>query len=157
MGSESKGLSKALESRVYTSSDTKETKLKKDLLILTCGLMNIGVVGWLAIYWAMGIEFSTTVPLGYQVISVASLAIFLVTRNFDFFRIIQCLSVCLSVSARSTASLHPIWLKFGPRVYHGLSTRTRYALRNPTSPSSRSRPSSPSPTASRHLPLLGSG
>ena len=89
MGSANKGLGKALESRVYTSSDTKETKLKKDLLILTCGLMNIGVVGWLGIYWAMGIEFSTTVPLGYQVISVASLAMFLVTRNFDFFRIIQ--------------------------------------------------------------------
>lgn len=89
MGSASKGLGKSLESRVYVSSDTKETKLKKDLLILTCGLMNIGVVGWLAIYWAMGIEFSTTVPLCYQVISVASLAIFLVTRNFNFFRIIQ--------------------------------------------------------------------
>lgn len=89
MGSESKGLAKALETRAYVVSDTDETKLKKDLLILTCGLMNIGVVGWLAIYWAMGIEFSTTVPLCYQVISVASLAIFLITRNFDIFRIIQ--------------------------------------------------------------------
>jgi len=89
MGNESKGLAKALETRVYITSDTDETKLKKDLLILTCGLMNIGVVGWLAIYWAMGIEFSTTVPLCYQVISVASLAIFLITRNFNIFRIIQ--------------------------------------------------------------------
>ena len=51
--------------------------------------MNIGVVGWLAIYWAMGIEFSTTVPLCYQVISVASLATFLITRNFNIFRIVQ--------------------------------------------------------------------
>ena len=89
MGSESKGLAKAIETRAYIVSDTDETKLKKDLLILTCGLMNIGVVGWLAIYWAMGIEFSTTVPLCYQVISVASLAIFLITRNFNIFRIIQ--------------------------------------------------------------------
>ena len=80
MGSESKGLAKAIETRAYITSDTDETKLKKDLLILTCGLMNLGVVGWLAIYWAMGIEFSTTVPLCYQVISVASLAIFLITR-----------------------------------------------------------------------------
>ena len=89
MGSKSIGLDGALESRVYLPSDTKETKLKKDLLILTCGLMNIGVVGWLGIYWSMGIQFSTTVPLGYQVISVTSLAIFLITRNFNFFRIIQ--------------------------------------------------------------------
>lgn len=89
MGSESRGLGKALETRAYVSSDTEETKLKKDLLILTCGLMNIGVVGWLAIYWAMGIEFSTTVPLCYQVISVLSLAFFLATRNFNVFRIIQ--------------------------------------------------------------------
>ena len=89
MVSKSIGLDGALESRVYLPSDTKETKLKKDLLILTCGLMNIGVVGWLGIYWSMGIQFSTTVPLGYQVISVTSLAIFLITRNFNFFRIIQ--------------------------------------------------------------------
>jgi len=89
MGSKSIGLDGALESRVYLPSDTEETKLKKDLLILTCGLMNIGVVGWLGIYWSMGIQFSTTVPLGYQVISVTSLAIFLITRNFNFFRIIQ--------------------------------------------------------------------
>ncbi|MGI9227329.1 MAG: adenylate/guanylate cyclase domain-containing protein, partial [Gammaproteobacteria bacterium] len=89
MSSEKKGMSKSLESRAYAPTDTKETKLKKDLLILTCGLMNIGVVGWLGIYWAMGIEFSTTVPLGYQVISVASLALFLITRNFDIFRIVQ--------------------------------------------------------------------
>ncbi|MEE8328156.1 MAG: adenylate/guanylate cyclase domain-containing protein [Nitrosomonadaceae bacterium] len=89
MGSKSKGLAKALETRAYKASDTDETKLKKDLLILTCGLMNLGVVGWLGIYWAMGIEFSTTVPLCYQIISVASLAIFLTTRNFDIFRIIQ--------------------------------------------------------------------
>jgi len=89
MGSKSIGLDGALKSRVYLPSDTEETKLKKDLLILTCGLMNIGVVGWLGIYWSMGIQFSTTVPLGYQVISVTSLAIFLITRNFNFFRIIQ--------------------------------------------------------------------
>jgi hypothetical protein len=72
MGSKSKGLARAIETRAYKASDTGETKLKKDLLILTCGLMNLGVVGWLGIYWAMGIEFSTTVPLCYQVISVAS-------------------------------------------------------------------------------------
>jgi len=89
MGNESKGLAKALETRVYIASDTDEIKLKKDLLILTCGMMNLGVVGWLGIYWAMGIEFSTTVPLCYQIISVASLAIYLTTRNFDVFRIIQ--------------------------------------------------------------------
>ena len=121
MGSKSIGLDGALESRVYLPSDTKETKLKKDLLILTCGLMNIGVVGWLGIYWSMGIQFSTTVPLGYQVISVTSLAIFLITRNFNFFRIIQ-LSLFLfapfimqwSIGSYVTSSGVALWAFLSP-------------------------------------------
>lgn len=121
MGSKSIGLDGALESRVYLPSDTKETKLKKDLLILTCGMMNIGVVGWLGIYWSMGIQFSTTVPLGYQVISVTSLAIFLITRNFNFFRIIQ-LSLFLfapfimqwSIGSYVTSSGVALWAFLSP-------------------------------------------
>ncbi|MBI2312218.1 MAG: adenylate/guanylate cyclase domain-containing protein [Betaproteobacteria bacterium] len=75
--------------RAIERTDTEEQKLKKNLLIFACGLMSFGVVLWLAIYWAMGLQFSTTIPLVYQLISVSSLAYYLVKRNFESFRNIQ--------------------------------------------------------------------
>lgn len=89
MGGKQGRLQKMLEQRAFDPSDNEETRLKKNLLILSCGLMNFGVVVWLAIYWAMDINFSTTVPLTYQLISITSLVIFLTGRNFNHFRFIQ--------------------------------------------------------------------
>ncbi len=69
--------------------DTQEDKLHKSLLIFACAFMNFAVMLWLAIYWFMGLNFSSNVPLCYQAISIASLAYFLKTRNFAPFRFIQ--------------------------------------------------------------------
>jgi class 3 adenylate cyclase len=69
--------------------DTQEDKLRKSLLIFACAFMNFAVMLWLAIYWYMGLNFSSNVPLGYQAISIASLVYFLKTRNFAVFRFIQ--------------------------------------------------------------------
>jgi uncharacterized membrane protein len=66
----------------------QEDKLHRDLLIFACAFMNLAVVLWLAIYWIMGLHFSTTVPLVYQVISVASLVYFLKSKNFEIFRFV---------------------------------------------------------------------
>lgn len=69
--------------------DTQEEKLRKSLLIFACAFMNFAVMLWLAIYWAMGLNFSSNVPLGYQAISIASLVYFLKTRKFVVFRFVQ--------------------------------------------------------------------
>jgi len=69
--------------------DTQEDKLRKSLLIFACAFMNFAVMLWLAIYWYMGINFSSNVPLGYQAISIASLVYFLKTKNFEVFRFVQ--------------------------------------------------------------------
>ncbi|MEI7843106.1 MAG: adenylate/guanylate cyclase domain-containing protein [Gallionellaceae bacterium] len=69
--------------------DTQEDKLRKSLLIFACAFMNFAVMLWLAIYWYMGINFSSNVSLGYQAISIASLVYFLKTKNFEVFRFIQ--------------------------------------------------------------------
>jgi class 3 adenylate cyclase len=69
--------------------DTQEDKLRKSLLIFACAFMNFAVMLWLAIYWYMGINFSSNIPLGYQAISIASLIYFLKTKNFEVFRFIQ--------------------------------------------------------------------
>lgn len=82
-------LIRALERRALSQSHTEEEKLRKNLLIFACGCMNVGVVAWLALYWAMGLQFSTTVPLTYQLVSVLSLGVYLATGHFETFRATQ--------------------------------------------------------------------
>jgi class 3 adenylate cyclase len=75
--------------RVISSEDSEQEKLNKTLAIFASGLMGFGAMLWLAIYWAMGIKFSATVPLTYLVISASSLGLYLWKRNFELFRFIQ--------------------------------------------------------------------
>jgi class 3 adenylate cyclase len=75
--------------RVISSEDSEQEKLNKTLAIFASGLMGFGAMLWLAIYWAMGIKFSATVPLTYLGISAGSLGLYLWKRNFVLFRFIQ--------------------------------------------------------------------
>jgi class 3 adenylate cyclase len=75
--------------RVISSEDSEQDKLNKTLAIFASGLMGFGAMLWLAIYWAMGIKFSATVPLTYLVLSAGSLGLYLWKRNFEWFRFIQ--------------------------------------------------------------------
>ncbi|MBI3041204.1 MAG: adenylate/guanylate cyclase domain-containing protein [Betaproteobacteria bacterium] len=78
-----------LGQRVITSEDSEQDKLNKTLAIFACGLMGFAAMLWLAIYWAMGIKFSATVPLTYLAVSAGSLALYLWKRNFELFRFVQ--------------------------------------------------------------------
>ncbi len=75
--------------RVITEQDSEQDKLHKTLAIFACGLMGFGAILWLAIYWAMGIKFSATVPLLYLAVSAVSLGFYLWNRNFELFRFTQ--------------------------------------------------------------------
>ena len=75
--------------RVISSEDSEQAKLNKTLAIFASGLMGFGAMLWLAIYWAMGIKFSATVPLSYLGLSAGSLGLYLWKRNFELFRFIQ--------------------------------------------------------------------
>lgn len=78
-----------LSDRVITEQDSEQEKLNKTLLIFSCGLMGFGSVLWLALYWAMGIKFSSNVSLSYLAVSAASLAYYIYTLNFAVFRTMQ--------------------------------------------------------------------
>lgn len=78
-----------LGSRVIEEADTEQDQLRRKLLIFASALMGFASMLWLAIYSAMGIKFSATVPFVYLVATACSLAVFLWTRNFDVFRVIQ--------------------------------------------------------------------
>lgn len=101
--------------------DTQEEKLHKSLLVFACALMNLAVMLWLAIYWYMGIEFSSNVPIGYQIISVSSLVYYFKKHNFVVFRFIQ-LSLFLfapfimqwSIGSSITASGVMLWALMAP-------------------------------------------
>lgn len=79
----------AMSERVITEQDSEQDRLNKTLLIFACGLMGFGSILWLALYWAMGIRFSSTVPLAYLAVSAASLGYYVYTRNFELFRTLQ--------------------------------------------------------------------
>src|SRR5258706_8992970 len=78
-----------LGSRVINENDSEQDKVNKSLLIFASALMGCAAMVWLAIYQAMGIRFSTTVPFTYMVISAASLGLYLWKGNFQLFRFIQ--------------------------------------------------------------------
>jgi adenylate cyclase len=70
-------------------NDDEVTRLRKTMLLLASGLMNIAAILWLAIYWWMGLKLPTTIPFGFQVLSALVIYIFLRTQNFGFFRFVQ--------------------------------------------------------------------
>ena len=99
----------------------QEDKLRRDLLIFACAFMNLAVVLWLAIYWAMGLHFSANVPLFYQLISVASLVHYFRTKKFEVFRFIQlCLFLFVpfimqwSIGSAVTSSGVMLWALLAP-------------------------------------------
>ncbi|MBI4936963.1 MAG: adenylate/guanylate cyclase domain-containing protein [Nitrosomonadales bacterium] len=83
----SPGLPEAAAAKEKT--DTQEDALRRSLLIFASAFMTFAVMMWLAIYWMMGLNFSSNVPLAYQAISVISLVYYLKSRNFAAFRFIQ--------------------------------------------------------------------
>jgi class 3 adenylate cyclase len=83
------GLFRSLEAAVVSPGDTADQRLNKTLLVFACALMGFAAILWLAIYWSMGIKFPVEIPLGYQLLSAASLLVFLKTKNFEFFRATQ--------------------------------------------------------------------
>jgi class 3 adenylate cyclase len=70
-------------------NDSEELRLRKTLLMFASGLMNMAAIVWLGIYWMLGLKLPTTIPLAYQLLSALILAVYLKTRNFDFFRFAQ--------------------------------------------------------------------
>ncbi|MDH2917289.1 MAG: adenylate/guanylate cyclase domain-containing protein [Gallionella sp.] len=101
--------------------ESQEEKLRRSLLIFAAAFMTFAVMFWLAIYWAMGVHFSSNVPLVYQAVSVTSLIHYVKTRNFVVFRFVQ-LSLFLftpfimqwSMGSSVTSSGVTLWALLAP-------------------------------------------
>lgn len=110
-----------LSSRVISPSDNDELKLQKTLLIFACGLMGFAAMLWLAIYHAMGIRYSATVPLVYLAVSATTLAFYLWKLDFELFRFAQtCLYLFVpfimqwSIGSYVTSSGVMLWALLAP-------------------------------------------
>jgi adenylate cyclase len=115
------GLLGSLGNRVIAPGDSEEQKLQKTLLIFACGLMGFAAMLWLAIYHAMGIKYSATVPLVYLGVSAATLALYLWKLDFDLFRFTQtCLYLFVpfimqwSIGSYVTSSGVMLWALLAP-------------------------------------------
>jgi class 3 adenylate cyclase len=76
----------SLSDRVISDQDSEQEKLNKQLLIFASALMGFAAMVWVAIYQAMGIRFSSTVPFSYMVISALALALYLARTNVPLVR-----------------------------------------------------------------------
>ena len=80
-------LGRRLRTAGIEPDDADDVKLKKSLLMFAMGLTVAAPVLWLTLYGAMGLNLPASVPFGYQLVSLGTLLVYLVTRNFDLFRV----------------------------------------------------------------------
>jgi class 3 adenylate cyclase len=66
-----------------------EQRLSGDMLMFTTACMMFAAVLWLAIYWSMGHQFSSTIPLVFQALSATTLYAYWRYRRLHLFAMIQ--------------------------------------------------------------------
>ena len=69
--------------------DSDDLRIRKTIMVFAMALMTAAPMFWLALYWMLGQQLSATLPLAYQVVSIATLLVFVKTGRFDFFRYTQ--------------------------------------------------------------------
>lgn len=78
-----------LRSAGVEPGDNADLRLSKALLMLATGLVVAAMMIWVLIYNLLGLEFSATLPLAFQLLLAGNMLLFIATRNFDLFRISQ--------------------------------------------------------------------
>jgi len=66
-----------------------EEQLSGDMLMLTTGFMMCAAMLWLAIYWSMGYQYSTAIPLIFQALSAVTIYLYWKYRRVYIFAVIQ--------------------------------------------------------------------
>ena len=82
-------ISARLRTAGVNPGDSEALQLKKQLLLLAMGLTTLAPMLWLLLYGLLGQQMSSAIPFGYQLLSLATLLLYLTNGNFDLFRISQ--------------------------------------------------------------------
>lgn len=72
-----------------TASDTEDLRAQKATLTLAASCVTGLSFIWVGTYVALGLPVAAAIPFAYQVASIASIAVFLRTKNYRFFRFSQ--------------------------------------------------------------------
>ncbi len=117
-------------------ADSEDVRLKKRYLVTSAVLILPSGVIWGLIYAAAGEPTAAAIPLGYVVISMASIAFFARTRNLRLFRAGQLLFILLlpfllqvSLGGFGPASAVIVWsfiCPFGALVFADLRSAARW-------------------------------
>jgi hypothetical protein len=83
------GFWRRLQNAGIEPGDSEELRLNKSLLMLATGLASVGIIFWVAIYSILGPQFSYTAPFAFQLLLAGNMLLYIMSRNFDFFRISQ--------------------------------------------------------------------
>ena len=78
-----------LQNAGIEAGDSEELRLNKSLLMLATGLASVGIILWVAIYSILGPQFSYTAPFAFQLLLAGNMLLYIMSRNFEFFRISQ--------------------------------------------------------------------
>jgi adenylate cyclase len=78
-----------LRSAGANPGDSAELVLQKQLLLLAMGVTTLVPMLWLLLYGLLGLQMSSAIPFGYQLLSLATLLLYLSRGNFDLFRVSQ--------------------------------------------------------------------
>ena len=102
-------------------TDNSEDRLRKGTLTLAACLITLLAFVWVGIYGYLGIWLSALIPLTYQLVVVASLAIFFITKRFRAFRTTQLLMMLVlpfvlqwSLGGFAAASAVSLWAVVAP-------------------------------------------
>jgi adenylate cyclase len=72
-----------------TATDSDEVRAQKATLAIAATVVTALAVVWVGTYLALGLPLSAAIPFAYQVVSIASLALFARTHDYRLFRITQ--------------------------------------------------------------------
>jgi len=65
--------------------DSGDLRIRKSIMVFAMGLMTAMPMFGLALYWLLGLQLSASLPLTYQLLSVASLIVYAATGRYRFF------------------------------------------------------------------------
>ena len=82
-------ISERLRTAGVNPADSEDLVLKKQLLLLAMGVTTLAPVVWLLLCNWFGLQLSSAIPFGYQLLSVVTLLLYLTNGHFELFRISQ--------------------------------------------------------------------
>jgi adenylate cyclase len=77
------------------ASDSDEIRVQKVTLTLAAVTVSVFAIIWVGTYIALGLPVSAAIPFTYQLVSIASLAVFARTKDYRFFRFSQLFLIIL--------------------------------------------------------------